>query len=78
MNILNIVYTVLCENYTFVNSGCKWPSKGSAPAAKTRGGAFDGPGPINNFLGKSKGLSNEVGGGSMIYAKYLSVTTSTL
>lgn len=47
---------------TLVNSGCRCPSIGRAPAAKTRGGQFDGPGPISNLRGKSSGFNKLCGG----------------
>ena len=47
---------------TFVNSGCRCPSRGNAPAASTLGGQLEGPGPISSLLGKSMGLRRALGG----------------
>ncbi len=40
------------------------PSIGMAQAAKTRGGAHDGPGPINVLRGKFNGIDKLSGGGT--------------
>ena len=40
------------------------PRSGSALAARIRGDAFDGPGPIKVFLGKFMGIFKDSGGGN--------------
>lgn len=51
------------HKFTCVNSGCRWPNIGKAPAFSTLCGQFEGPGPINVLCGKSRGRSRLSGGG---------------
>ena len=52
--------------YTWVNSGCRCPKIGNALALRTRGGQFEGPGPIISLCGKSMGFIRAWGGGLML------------
>lgn len=52
--------------YTWVNSGCRCPKIGNALALRTRGGQFEGPGPIISLCGKSMGFIRPWGGGLML------------
>lgn len=49
--------------FTSYISGCRWPIIGLDPAAKTRGGTFEGPGPNRYRSGTSRGRSMPAGGG---------------
>ena len=54
------------QEHTCVNSGCRWPSNGKAPAASTLAEPLEGPGPMRSFWGTCIGLDNDGDGGSMV------------